>query len=168
MYMRRPSQELGNSRLELNCWTSKSMPSFQHKNKTPAIFPWTKISLQIFVCMCVCVYLCAQLLSHVKLCNPINCSPPGSSVHEIFQARILEWVAISSSRGSSQQGSNLCLLHLLYWQQMLYHCFPFESVVDFKRQHIWQIEGIHGPSPSPTLTFAVTFAMCLPFQEWGP
>ena len=36
------------------------------------------------------------------LCDPMDCSPPGSSVHEIFQARILEWVAISFSRGSSQ------------------------------------------------------------------
>ena len=36
------------------------------------------------------------------LCYPVNCSPPGSSVHGIFQARILEWVAISFSRGSSQ------------------------------------------------------------------
>ena len=37
-----------------------------------------------------------------SLCNPMNYSPPGSCVHEIFQARILEWVAISFSRGSSQ------------------------------------------------------------------
>ena len=36
------------------------------------------------------------------LCNPMDCSLPGSSVHGIFQARILEWVAISFSRGSSQ------------------------------------------------------------------
>ena len=35
------------------------------------------------------------------LCDPIDCSPPGSSVHGILQARILEWVAISFSRGSS-------------------------------------------------------------------
>ena len=35
------------------------------------------------------------------LADPIDCSPPGSCVHEIFQARILEWVAISFSRGSS-------------------------------------------------------------------
>ena len=34
-------------------------------------------------------------------CNPMNCSLPGSSVHGILQARILEWVAISFSRGSS-------------------------------------------------------------------
>ena len=36
------------------------------------------------------------------LCNPMDCSPPGSSVHEIIQARVLEWVAIPFSRGSSQ------------------------------------------------------------------
>ena len=36
------------------------------------------------------------------LCDPMDCSPPGSSVHGISQARILEWVAISSSMGSSQ------------------------------------------------------------------
>ena len=36
------------------------------------------------------------------LCNPVDCSPPGPSVHEILQARILEWVAIPFSRGSSQ------------------------------------------------------------------
>ena len=36
------------------------------------------------------------------VCDPVDWSPPGSSVHEIFQARILEWVAISFSRGPSQ------------------------------------------------------------------
>ena len=35
------------------------------------------------------------------LCDPMDCSPPGSSIHGIFQARVLEWVAISFSRGSS-------------------------------------------------------------------
>ena len=36
------------------------------------------------------------------LCDPVDCSLPGSSLHGILQARILEWVAISFSRGSSQ------------------------------------------------------------------
>ena len=36
------------------------------------------------------------------LCDPMDCSPPGSSIHGILQARILEWVAISFSRGTSQ------------------------------------------------------------------
>ena len=36
------------------------------------------------------------------VCDPMDCSPPGSSVHGILQARILEWVVVSSSRGSSR------------------------------------------------------------------
>ena len=38
--------------------------------------------------------------SHVQLCDPMDGSPPGFSVHQILQARIQEWVAIPSSRGS--------------------------------------------------------------------
>ena len=48
------------------------------------------------------------------LCNPMGCSPPGSSVHGILQGRILEWVAMpSSSRGSSRPVNQISLLH---WQ----------------------------------------------------
>ena len=39
--------------------------------------------------------------SHIWLCNPMDCSPPGSSVHRILQAKILEQIAMPSSRGSS-------------------------------------------------------------------
>ena len=46
------------------------------------------------------------------LCNPVDCSPPGSSIHRILQARILEWVTISFSRGIfPTQGSNPGLPH---------------------------------------------------------
>ena len=41
-------------------------------------------------------------------CNPMDCSLPGSSVHGILQVRILEWVAISFSRGSSQPRDQTC------------------------------------------------------------
>ena len=44
----------------------------------------------------------AQSLSHIQLCDPMGWGPPGSSVHGILQARILERVAMPSSRGSSQ------------------------------------------------------------------
>ena len=57
------------------------------------------IQLYIGVCVCVCAH------SHSVMsdsCDPMDCSPPGSSVHGILQARILEWVLISSSRGSSR------------------------------------------------------------------
>ena len=77
--------------------------------------------LYVFVpCMCVC-FLYIQVRVHMyiytlnmkesesevaqsclTLCDPMDCSLPGSSVHGIFQARVLEWVAISFSRGSSQ------------------------------------------------------------------
>ena len=50
-----------------------------------------------------------QSLSRVRLCHPMNCNLLGSSVHGISQARILEWVAISSSRGSSQAGDWTCV-----------------------------------------------------------
>ena len=49
--------------------------------------------------------LSAKLLqSCPTFCDPMDCSPPGSSVHGILKARILEWVAISFSRGSSDPG----------------------------------------------------------------
>ena len=57
--------------------------------------------------------------SRVQFCDSTDCSLPGSSVHGILQARILEWVAMFSSRWSSwvaTQGSNPCLLCLLHWQ----------------------------------------------------
>ena len=51
------------------------------------------------------------------LCDPLDCGSPGSSVHGILQARILEWVSMPSSRGIfPTQGPNPCLLHLLQWQ----------------------------------------------------
>ena len=46
----------------------------------------------------LCVHSQAQ--SRVRLCDPMDCGPPGSSVHGMLQARILEWVALSSFRGS--------------------------------------------------------------------
>ena len=55
----------------------------------------------ISVCVCVCVCVCVTQLCPI-LCNPVDYSLPGSSVHEILQARILDRVAISSSRGPSQ------------------------------------------------------------------
>ena len=68
---------------------------------------------KLMVVMCkgynLCVLLVAQ--SHPTLCNPMDCSPPGSSVHGILQARILEWVAIPfSSTTFPDPGLNLGLL----------------------------------------------------------
>ena len=48
--------------------------------------------------------MCACMLSHVRLCDPLNCSPLASTVHRNFQARRLEWIAISTSRGLPDPG----------------------------------------------------------------
>ena len=57
----------------------------------------------------LCV-LCAKLLqSRLTLCDTTGCSPPGSSVHGILQAWILEWVAMLSSRGSSWPRDQTCV-----------------------------------------------------------
>ena len=54
----------------------------------------------LYMTQWLCV--CSSCFSHVRFfCDPMNCSPSGSSVCGILQARILEWFAISSSRGSS-------------------------------------------------------------------
>ena len=62
--------------------------------------------------------MCCSKLSP-DLCDPMDCSPPGSSVHGIFEARILQWFAISYQGLFPIQGLKLHLLHLLhllYWQ----------------------------------------------------
>ena len=72
----------------------------------------------VCVCVCVCVRARARKLvgqSCPTLCNPVDCSLPGSSVHGILLARILEWAAIPFSRGSSQP------VDLLHYRQTLYH-----------------------------------------------
>ena len=62
------------------------------------VFPWLT-SLSVMSSRAVCSYVCVQ--SCLTLCDTMNCSLPGSSFHVIFQARVLKWVAISYSRGSS-------------------------------------------------------------------
>ena len=68
----------------------------------------------------VCMHTCVCVLSRfscVRLCDPMGYGSPGSSVHRILQARILEWVAMSSSRGSSPSRDQTCVsLCLLHWQ----------------------------------------------------
>ena len=89
--------------------------------------PGKALSWQTEDCGCfnVCECLVAQLC--LTLCNPLDCSLPGSSIHGIFQARVLEWVVISSSRGSSQTRDwNLCLLQCRQILYPLRHQTPFK------------------------------------------
>ena len=62
---------------------------------------------------------CSVPQSCTTLCDLMDCKLPDSSVHGISQARILEWVAISFSRGSSQPRDNLCHLSLYVTKRVL-------------------------------------------------
>ena len=67
-------------------------------------FSWTLVCFGILVLMYI-VYVCTRTYAHTQLCptlgDSLDCSPPGSSVHGVFQIRTLEWFAISFSRESS-------------------------------------------------------------------
>ena len=72
------------------------------------------------------------------LCNLMDCSPPGSSVHGIFQARILEWVAISTSRCSFQprdQTHISCVSCIS--RRMLYHWSAWEAKWEGVNAYFW-------------------------------
>ena len=75
---------------------SNKMQSVLDQDEHPLLFTWGMNHLALTWAIWIIAPLC------LTLCNPMDCSPPGSSVYGILQARILEWVTISSSRGSSQ------------------------------------------------------------------
>ena len=72
-----------------------------------------------FHCCCLVAKLC------LTLCYTMDCSPQASSVHGIFQARILEWVTISFYRAFPTQGSNL---RLLFGRQILNQWATWEAL----------------------------------------
>ena len=66
-----------------------------------------------------CTLCCMVTKSCLTLSDPMDCSMPGSTVHGIFQARIMEWVALSFSRGSSQPRYQTCISCTGMW--ILHH-----------------------------------------------
>ena len=107
---KRPTQGLSlNS--EQNLWNSLGLLIHLHVQRCiscwwKAVVGWVMVRDQL---PSACYWWCdggsevkCWWLSHVRLCDPMDCSPPGSSVHGILQARILEWVAMPFSRGSSR------------------------------------------------------------------
>ena len=82
-----------------------------------------------------------SLQSGLTLCDPMDCSPPGSSVHGILQARILEWVAIPFSRRSSHPGikpeslkspalAGRFFTTMATWECSYYHMFVMMPIRD--------------------------------------
>ena len=80
----------------------------------------------------LCAGLCLVAQSCLTLCDPMDCSPPGSSIQGILQARILEWVARPSCMGSSWPRDRTQFLQLPQCRQNLYRWATMEAQVPFK------------------------------------
>ena len=104
------------------------------------------------------------MFSPVWLCDPMDCSPSGSSVHGISQARVLEWVAISSSRGSSRHKYRTsdprisCIGRL----QILYHRTPWGEFRLTQWTIGWQLLKMSDENRKASIFFY--FSMCLEFS----
>ena len=96
-------------------------PSTDYKEGSRSFLHWTDLGVlsyqlwglwrwKVYACVCA-----RSLQSCPTLCDPMDCSPPGSSVHGILQGRILECVAMPSSRGSSQPRDQIYVSCLLHW-----------------------------------------------------
>ena len=114
--------------------TSSFLPLF-----APCNASWTCIQCKAPKTMYMpCVYththICCCLVakSRLTLCDPAHCSLPGSSVHVISQARILEWVDISFSKGSSQPRDRTHISCTGRW--ILYHWATREAPYTFIHQ----------------------------------
>ena len=83
----------------------------------------TSVGLSVCLSICICTYAVVSSLSSDQLfCDLMDYSPPGSSVYGMALARILEWVAIPFSRGSSQPRDRTQVSYI--WcigKQLLYH-----------------------------------------------
>ena len=101
--------------------------------------------------VCMCTQSCLTLR------DPMDCSLPGSSAHGIFQARILEWVAVSFSRGFSQSRDQIWISCIGRW--IHYHCANWEA-------HWKEWPGLNLPTHTPnssTLSTKVSSGLeCMP------
>ena len=93
--------------------------------------------LDFFVCVCI-----AQ--SCPTLCDPLDCGSPDTSIHGILEARMLKWVAISFSRGSSWPGiksgsSTLQADSLLSEPPGKPFGFLSVSLIDYSSSHLWDL-----------------------------
>ena len=123
----------------------------------------------------LCVLLCSVIQSCLIFCDPMDCSPPSSSVHEILLARILEWLAISSSKGSSQPRDWThisCVSYIgrqiLYpwatWEvtKLQFFCFWIYCSIMKNKTFLWQTNRCHQASTQRNTTFGF---FCFSSQE---
>ena len=130
-----------------------------------------EVCLSLWDGACACVHLCPTL------CDPMHCGPSDFSVHKIFQARTLEWVAISSSRGFSWPRNWTCISCI--GRRILYHCaalkeisalvketqeipLPFLSLRMQEKDHLW---GKKGALSHQTSNVLVSWALTSSLQN---
>ena len=99
--------------MDIIYWVHKCMWTYYGSHYNLLLNPHFTFYLQNSFTMFFCqldLYLCyAYLLNHVQHCDSVDCSLPGPSFHGILQTRILEWVAVPSSRGSSWPRDPTCV-----------------------------------------------------------
>ena len=96
------------------------------------------------------------------LCNPMDCSLPGSSVHEIFQARIPEWVAISCSRGSSRPRDRTQVFRIAGRRSTIWATREALVSTVYIRQSP-SPSSSHSPFPLATRLFVLYICLCFCF-----
>ena len=84
------------------------VPKIKRNPPPLLLFKWDWVHKESMPCCPVWGTEVLVAQSWPAFCDSVDWSPPGSSVHGILQSRMLGWIAISSSRGSSHQGSALC------------------------------------------------------------
>ena len=114
------------------------------------------------MCMCVCA---KSLQPCLTLCDPMNCSLPGSSVQGIFQARILEWVAMPSSKGSSwpRDQTSISYVSPVLAGRFFTTSAPWEACAPYYLLNKWADEWVDS-----LLHFHVTFSNCNDMFLWEP
>ena len=153
------------------CWAlSQLFHSPLSSIARPSLIIWGRKDAGRSTSMTIC---CCSLVtkSRPTLCNAMDCSPPGSSVHGILQARILEWIAISFSRGSSwpmepTRVSCIC-------RQILYLWATWEALCDqlllfshqFASNSLWPHGLQHTRPPCPLPSPRVCSSSC-PLNWW--
>ena len=81
-----------------------SIHTHAHESESVDLHTHTKVKVKVLICTHSHKSESEVAQSCLTLCDPVDCSPPGSSVHGSLQARILEWVAVPSSRGPPHPG----------------------------------------------------------------
>ena len=100
------------------------------------------------------MHVCSVSQSCPTLCDLVGCSPPGSSVHGIFQARILEWVAISYSKGSSWPKDQTHVSWVSCLAGRFFTTVP--PVVVQSLSHVWLFATLWAAACQASLSFTIS------------